>query len=109
DGALPFSLRRLVVGVSCRANDNKVVSRLIELNNQHSGVEFELWDRDRLSEMLRSRPDVVREFFGDATAVRFCGSYTVSPQPVPPLDAVAVADAVMRGPAEASGAQQELD
>jgi hypothetical protein len=51
----------------------------------------------------------VREFFGAATAARFCGSYTISPQPVPPLDAVAVADAVMRGPAEASGAQEKLD
>jgi len=109
DGALPFAIRRLAVGVSCRANDKNVANRLIELNNQHTGMEFELWDRDRLSEMLRNRPDIVREFFGAATAARFCGSYTISPQPVPPLDAVAVADAVMRGPAEASGAQKELD
>ena len=109
DGALPFTIRRLAVGVSCRANDKNVANRLIELNERHTGVEFELWDRDRLSEVLRSRPDIVREFFGAATAARFCGSYTIGPQPVPALDAVAVADAVMRGPAEASGAQAELD
>lgn len=109
EGALPFTIRRLVVGVSCRANDKNVANRLIELNNQHTGVEFELWDRERLSEMLRTRPDIVREFFGAATAARFCGSYTISPQPVPPLDAVALADAVMRGPAETSGAKKELD
>ena len=108
-GKLPFIIRRLAVGVSCRANNKKVTNRLIELNGQHAGVEFELWDRDRLSEMLRNRPDIVREFFGDTTAVRFCGSYTVSPQPVPPLDAVALADAVMRGPAETSGAKEQLD
>ena len=109
DGALPFTICRLAVGVSCRANDKNVANRLIELNEQHTAVEFELWDRDRLSEMLRGRPDIVREFFGEATAVRFCGSYTISPQPVPPLDAVALANAVMRGPAETSGAQEELD
>jgi hypothetical protein len=109
EGALPFTIRRLAVGVSCRANDKNVANRLIELNNQHTGMEFELWDRDRLSEMLRSRPEIVREFFGAATAARFCGSYTISPQPVPPLDAVALADAVMRGPAETSGAKEELD
>lgn len=109
EGALPFTIRRLVVGVSCRANDKNVANRLIELNNQHAGMEFELWDRDRLSEMLRSRPDIVGEFFGAATAARFCGSYTISPPPVPPLDAVALADAVMRGPAETSGAKEELD
>jgi hypothetical protein len=109
DGNLPFTIRRLAVGVSCRANDKKVTNRLIELNQQHPGVELELWDREQLSEILRSRPDIVREFFGAAAAVRFCGDYTVSPQPVPPLDAVALADAVMRGPAETSGAKEELD
>jgi hypothetical protein len=108
DGALPFVIRRLAIGVSCRANDKNVVRRLIQLNQQHADVEFELWDRVRLSEMLRGRPDIVREFFGETTAGRFCGRYTTGPQPVPPLDAVAVADAVMRGPAEVSGAGEEL-
>jgi hypothetical protein len=108
DGALPFVIRRLAVGVSCQANDKEVVERLVQLNEQHEAVEFELWDRVRLSEMLRGRPDIVREFFGEMTAVRFCGRYATAPQPVPRLDAVAVADAVMRGPAEASGADKEL-
>jgi hypothetical protein len=108
DGTLPFTIRRLAIGVSCRANDKNVTNRLMELGKQHAGVEFDLWDRDRLSEMLRNRPDVVREFFGATTAARFCGGYMTSPHPVPPLEAVAVADAVMRGPAEASGAKEEL-
>jgi hypothetical protein len=86
DGTLPFTIRRLAFGVSCCANDKNVTNRLIDLNKQHADVEFELWDRDRLSEMLRSRPDIVREFFGTTTAVRFCGPYSVSPQPVPALD-----------------------
>ena len=109
DGTLPFTIRRLAIGVSCRANDKKVGNRLVELNQQHADVEFELWNCDRLSEMLRGRPDIVREFFGATTAARFCGEYKISPQPVPPSDAVTMADAVMRGPAEASGAKEELE
>jgi len=109
DGKLPFALRRLAIAASCRAHEKKVTDRVIELNNQRVGIEFELWDRDRLSEMLRNRPDIVREFFGPTTAVRFCGEFEIRPQPAPPLDAVAIADAVMRGPAETSGANEELN
>ena len=109
DGTLPFTIRRLAIGVACQTNHRNVTNRLVELNNQYAGIEFELWDRDRLSEMLRNRPDIVREFFGATTAARFCGDYRISPQSAPPLDAVAVADAVMRGPAETSGAKEELD
>lgn len=108
-GSLPFVICRLAVGVSCHANDRKVVNRVIQLNQQHAEVDLEIWDQERLSEMLRNRPDIVREFFGEATAVRFCGNYTISPQPAPPLDAVAMADAVMRGPAVTSGAKEQLD
>jgi hypothetical protein len=108
-GSLPFVIRRLAVGVSCRTNDKKVVNRVIQLNEQHANVDLEVWDQERLSEMLRRRPDIVREFFGETTAARFCGRYTISPQPAPPLDAVAMADAVMRGPSVTSGADGQLE
>lgn len=83
DGTLPFTIRRLAIGVACQANHRNVTNRLVELNNQYAGIEFELWDRDRLSEMLRNRPDIVREFFGATTAARFCGDYRISPQSAP--------------------------
>jgi hypothetical protein len=108
EGKLPFTVRRLAVGVSCEANDKHVTDRIIDLNEAHPGIEFELWDRGRLSEMLRGRPDIVLEFFGPATANSFCGNYVVGPQPVPPLDAITVADAITRGPAEACGASEDM-
>lgn len=110
DGTVPFQVRKLNIGVSSRANSTQVTTRLTELNLAHVGsVEFELWDQDRLSEMLRSRPEIVREFFGQATAVRFCGPVAETPHPVPSPEAVGVAEAIARGPIAASGAQAALD
>jgi hypothetical protein len=64
-----------------------------------------VYDRRRLSELMRDRPDIARRFFGDAAAARFCLSLGVEAPSAtgPPLDAVALADAVMRGPVEAAG------
>ena len=109
DGSLPFPICRLAIGVSCQANGTGVVNRLIELKNKYEEIEFEIWDRDWISDMLRSRPEIVREFFGQITALSFCHDFIVAPLTIPPLDAVAIADAVMRGPAVTSGAIVELD
>jgi hypothetical protein len=48
-GSLPFSVRRLFIGVAVSAHERAVVERVIELNQQLAPVEIELWDRDRLS------------------------------------------------------------
>ena len=108
-GKLAFPVERLAVGVSCEANEKKVVERLIELNQQHARVEIEIWDRSRLSELLRNRPDIVREFFGPVTASRFCVPHTVGPVEVPSPDAVGLADAVMAGPAMTGEVKAALD
>jgi hypothetical protein len=110
DGTVPFQVRKLAVGVSCRTNSTQIIDRLTELNIQHGGdVEIELWDQDHISELLRPRPEIVREFFGQATAVRFCGPLVEFPLPIPPLDAAGLAEAIARGPIAATGAQVELD
>ncbi len=108
DGSLTFQVEYLGVGVSCEAHERKVVERLVTLNQEHRPLEIELWDRRRLSELLRDRPDIVIEFFGDATAASFCLPYAFSPVTVPPPEAVNIADAIMRGPANSSGAQGHL-
>ena len=108
DGSLPFVIHRLSIGVSCRAHERKVVERLIKLNQDHPSLEFTLWDHDRLSEMLRTRPEIVIEFFGPVAASRFCVPHIIGPVEIPSPDAVSTADAVLRGPAETSGASEEL-
>lgn len=108
DGSLPFPVRHLAIGVSCEAHERAVVERLIALNRQHEAVTIELWDRQRLSEMLRDRPDIVIEFFGQATADSFCAPHVISPIAVPGPDAVRTADAVALGPASSGDASEDL-
>lgn len=108
EGALPFPVPRLAIGVACTGHEAKVVTRLIELNKNRDDVEVEIWDKERLSEMLRDRPDIVREFFGAATAAGFCAPHTVEPVVVPAPDAVALAGAVLAGPSSGTGARELL-
>jgi len=110
DDTVPFTVRKLAIGVSCHANTTGSTNELTALNTKHAGsVEFELWDQTRLSELLHDRPEIVREFFGQATAVKFCGPLAETPLPISPADAAQVAAAVARGPMEASGAQEKID
>lgn len=108
EGSLPFPVPRLAIGVACSGHEAKVVARLMEINKDRDDVEVEIWDKERLSEMLRARPDIVREFFGAATAASFCIPHVVEPVVVPPPDAVSLASAVLAGPASATGAVDQL-
>ena len=108
-GAVSVPVRQLYVGVSCIAKDRKVVDRVLELNVLHHPVMIELWDRKRISEMLRPLPELVWEFFGEEAARRFCPPHRTRSVEVPGRGALATANAVMRGPLASSGAQEHLD
>lgn len=96
DFGFPFT--RLAVGVSKQVAERKIVEHLIALNVALAPLEIEVWDQDALSRMLRDRPQIVTEFFGPAVAKRFCGEHTVIAVEIAGFDAIATADAVMRGP-----------
>jgi hypothetical protein len=108
EGSVPFELEYFFVGTACAAQDREIVERLLVLNELHSPLKIELWDRARLSEMLRSHPDIVVEFFGTSTAERFCVPYVLSPIEVPRPEAVSLADAVLLGPASTGKAKTHL-
>ncbi|MBA2415036.1 MAG: hypothetical protein H0V64_03935 [Geodermatophilaceae bacterium] len=108
EGSLPFSVPRLVIGVACSGHEAKVVARLMEINQDRDDLEVEIWDIGRLSEMLRDRPEIVREFFGAGTAASFCVPHVMEPVVVPAPDAVSLASAVLGGPASATGAREKL-
>lgn len=93
-----FPFARLAIGVSKQVAERKIVEHLIELNVTLAPLEVEIWDQDALSRMLRPHPQIVTEFFGPATAKRFCGEHSVIAVEIAGEDAVATADAVMRGP-----------
>lgn len=108
-GSLDVPVSQLYIGVSCIAADTKVVNRVLELNRLYHPVGFELWDRKRISEMLRPRPELVREFFGEAAARRFCPPFQTTPIEVPGAGGLATADAIMQGPLTSSGAQDHIN
>jgi hypothetical protein len=98
ESEFPFPFARLAIGVSKQVAERKIVEHLIGLNVTLAPLEVEIWDQDALSRMLRPHPQIVTEFFGPATATRFCGEHTVIAVEIAGADAVATADAVMRGP-----------
>jgi hypothetical protein len=109
-GSRPFNVVRLVIGVAALAERTEIIKALRAQQEKHPGLEIELYDRRRLSDLLRDRPDIVETFFGESVAARFClssGTGAISTTP-PGLDAVALADAVMRGPAEQAGVADVL-
>ncbi|MEV6825557.1 hypothetical protein [Amycolatopsis sp. NPDC051102] len=105
---LPFEVERLIVAAGCHVDRTEVADELYRFSQDHDDLEIELWDRRSIGDDLRGRRDIVTEFFGDATAELFC--YHAPPPVVlaPAADRIGMADALMRGPASAVGADRHL-
>lgn len=108
DATFPFPFSRLAIGVSKQVAEREIVEHLIDLNVSLAPLVIELWDRDALSRMLRQHPQIVTEFFTAGTATRFCGEHKVIAVEIAGTDAVATADAVMRGPLTIVGGYDKL-
>ncbi|MDP7703357.1 hypothetical protein [Mycobacterium sp. TY815] len=106
---VPFTLVRLVVGVSAKVDDRVVVERKAVLNEQLHPVDIDIWDQSRISEMLRDKPEIVIKYFGPRAAERFCVPHVLVPLEIPSPDAVATADAVLLGPLISTDAQRLVD
>ena len=106
---VPFTLVRLVVGVSAKVDDRAVVERKAVLNEQHHPLDIDIWDQSRISEMLRDKPEIVIKYFGPRAAERFCVPHVLVPVEIPSLGAVATADAVLLGPLISTDAQRLVD
>jgi hypothetical protein len=106
---LPFTLAKLAIGVACQAHERRVTELLMELNQTLRPLQIEIWDQTSISDMLRGHPQIVIHFFGEATARRFCDPHRFATLEVANTDAVATADAVLRGPLSAAGAQGKVE
>lgn len=100
-----LNAQRIVVAVACEAHSRQVLDKLKELQDDHAGLQIELWDRLAISERLRGSPDVVRMFFGAGTAERFCG---VTEARTDHSQSLVLADAVLRGPIAHLGLSEAL-
>ena len=105
DGDRPFGANRLVVAVASEARTTQVLINLSALRLAHPDLTIELWDRRHISDELRDNPDMVEQFFGEATAAVFC---TGGKRPSPPPTRSVSADAVMRGPVASLGLAEAL-
>jgi hypothetical protein len=92
---LRLEARRFVLCVASSTLDTRLTDQLVKLQAEYPDLEIALYGRERLSEILRNRPDIVRAFFGDDWARAFC----TTPEPAPPLDP----EALVRGPLSAMG------
>jgi hypothetical protein len=95
-GRRPFGADRLIVAVGSEVRDTAVDDRLHELRQGHPDLAVVLWDRGEISERLRSQPNLVRRFFGEATAGNFCDVPSTA-TPETPRSSIA-AEAILRGP-----------
>jgi hypothetical protein len=109
EGELPFKLARLVIVAACQANRTEITNEMVALTATCAPLLIEFWDKSQISDMLRYRSDVVTEFFGEATASAFCLPHSYYVEPPRLEDRVAIADAVLHGPAESSGAKLSID
>lgn len=105
---IPFGVDRLFVAASCDCDRRQIADELYRLTEAHPDVEIEFWDRRTQCDMLRRRRDIVAEFFGDAAVDAFCYPAPTEVVAAAEPDRVEFADALMRGPAQITGAQAVL-
>lgn len=105
---IPFPVGRLFVAAACDADRRQVTDELYRLIAEHPNVEIDFWDQRTQCDMLRRRRDIVAEFFGDSAVAAFCYPAPLDVVPVAPADRVVLADALLRGPAEVTGAGLRL-
>ena len=105
---IPFNVERLFVAAACDVDRRQITDELYRLTTAHPDLEIEFWDRRSQCDMLRRRRDIVAEFFGDQAVDVFCYPAPSSVVPAVAPDRVRIADALMGGPAQVTGATAAL-
>ena len=73
--------RKFIYATASPARDIQVLKKievLAKLLEEHS-VAFEVWDQERISELLKGRPELVDDFFGRSWVEAFCGNEAAQP------------------------------
>jgi uncharacterized protein YutE (UPF0331/DUF86 family) len=72
EGRRPFSPERLIIAVTTTANRAQLLKALEYAAHHNPNLALELWDAPKLNDLLRERPRIVEQFFGEDAAHRFC-------------------------------------
>ena len=105
----PFKVTKFVIGVSRDVRTDKAIDKIADLKVQLDPIEFVVWDKRKLSQMLREHPAVVREYFGEPVAENFCAPWVSTKIKVPEANVVAIRDALARTPEVSTGAGKLID
>ncbi|MFC8663973.1 restriction endonuclease [Streptomyces sp. NPDC057199] len=105
-GRRPFGAQRLVIVTTADANRTEIREKLADLRTANPDLAIELWNRQKLSELLRDQPRIVTVFFGPATTTGFCPAPEAPP--VRPQQQVPAAQALLRGPVAHLGLEADL-
>jgi hypothetical protein len=102
DGPRPLSPKRLVIAVATAANRTQLIRKLEDTRTAYPELTLELWDATRIGELLRDRPRLVEQFFGEDVARRFCVSASF-PASAGPRPASVTAEHKSRGQRDIAG------
>jgi transcriptional regulator with XRE-family HTH domain len=111
-GGRPFNPQRLVLAVATNANRTQLVQELQDIRAENPDLVVELWDGPKISELLRKRPRLVEQFFGEEVARRFCfsSSFPASTGEQPSAESGGVPlEIIMRGPIRSLGFDARFD
>jgi hypothetical protein len=112
DGRRPFNPKRLVIAVATAANRTQLIAKLEDIRTMYPDLALELWDATRIGELLRDRPRLVEQFFGENVALRYClsASFPASAAPGPASVKEGIQlETIMRGPVRALGFDARFD
>ncbi|MEU9189270.1 hypothetical protein AB0D14_32940 [Streptomyces sp. NPDC048484] len=106
-GTRPFESEHLIVMTTADVSDTKIDDELHALRKANPQITIDLWGRQQLSDKLERHPRIVTRFFGSETARVVC---RVLEKPnITPETAATASDAMVRGPVQHLGLQQDLE
>ena len=101
-----FGATRFVLAVACAVCDTKVDNELVAAQHRHPDLEIELYDAQRITDLLRGQREIVSQFFTDAWADIFAppnaGAARVKRPPARQIDEL------LHGPLTALGLADDL-
>ena len=68
--------QKFIYATSSLARSKQLLDKVEELARRlgQQSIAFEVWDRERISEMLKGHPALVNDFFGRSWVTAFCGA-----------------------------------
>ena len=67
--------QKFIYATSSSARSTQLLGKVEELaiRLEQQSISFEVWDQERISELLKGRPELVNDFFGKPWVTAFCG------------------------------------